>query len=61
MKIQISLHDGTAINADVPDYNAADMAKDLNDPKILMVTVGQIIVNKNAVKMVAPVVDQPTE
>jgi hypothetical protein len=55
MKIQISLHDGTAINADVPNYNAAEMAKDLNDPKILMVTVGQIIVNKNAVKLIAPV------
>ncbi|WP_366160539.1 hypothetical protein ABXS71_16765 [Bacillus infantis] len=55
MKIQISLHDGTAISADVQNYNAAEMAKDLNDPKILMVTVGQIIVNKNAVKLIAPV------
>ncbi|MFP7445205.1 hypothetical protein SFC50_16070 [Bacillus infantis] len=57
MKIQISLHDGTAISADVPNYNAAEMAKDLNDPKILMVTVGQIIVNKNFVKLIAPVAE----
>jgi hypothetical protein len=57
MKIQISLHDGTAITADVPDYNAAEMAEDLNNPKILMVTVGQIIVNKNAVKLIAPVAE----
>jgi hypothetical protein len=54
-KIQISLHDGNVITAEVASYNSADLANKLNDPKLLMVQVGDAIINKNAVKLIIPV------
>jgi hypothetical protein len=53
-KIQIALHDGSTITSEM-EYNAVELANSLNDPKLLMVTVGDVIVNKNAVKMIAPI------
>lgn len=53
--VQISLHDGITINAEITDYNAIDLANKLNDPKVLMVTVGDSIVNKNTVKLITPI------
>jgi hypothetical protein len=55
MTIQIFLHDGTTITAEMTDYNATDLATKLNDPKVLMVAVGNIIVNKQSVKLIAPI------
>jgi hypothetical protein len=55
MTVQIFLHDGTTITAEMTDYNAADLAAKLNDPKVLMVAVGNIIVNKQSVKLIAPI------
>lgn len=54
-KVQISLHDGMVITVDVPDYNAPELASSLNDPKLLMVNIGQVIINKNAVKLIIDV------
>jgi hypothetical protein len=54
-KIQISLHDGMVITIDVEDYNASELSAMLNDQKLLMVNIGQIIINKNAVKLIIPV------
>lgn len=53
-KIQVFLQDGTVITADMENYNATDLSLKLNDPKLLMVQIGEIIVNKNAVKLIAP-------
>lgn len=55
MTVQIILHDNTTITAEIVDYNAADLAEKLNDQKILMVAIGNIIVNKQSVKLIAPV------
>lgn len=52
--IQISLNDGQVITANVESYNATELSTKLNDPKLLMVTVGDIIINKNVVKMIMP-------
>jgi NADPH-dependent 7-cyano-7-deazaguanine reductase QueF-like protein len=53
--IQISLHDGTTITVGMESYNAAELSTKLNDQKLLVVTVGDVIVNKNTIKMIAPV------
>jgi hypothetical protein len=58
MTVQVILHDNTTITAEMTDYNAADLAAKLNDPKILMVAIGNIIVNKQSVKLIAPVQQQ---
>jgi hypothetical protein len=54
MNITIYLHDNTTIKADVTDYNPVEISKQLNDQRILTVVFGEVIINKNIVKMIAP-------
>jgi hypothetical protein len=54
INITIYLHDNTIIKADVTNYNAAELSAQFNDQRIMMVSFGNIIVNKNSVKMIAP-------
>jgi hypothetical protein len=58
MMVQIFLHDGTSISAEIADYNAAALAEKMNDPKLLMIAVGNVVVNKQAIKLIAPVQQQ---
>jgi exopolysaccharide biosynthesis protein len=53
--IQVYLHDGNVILATVDSYNAEELAATMNDQKVLMISVGNIVVNKNVVKYIAPV------
>jgi hypothetical protein len=53
MNIQITLHDGTTITGNMNNFNASELATKMNDQKILMITVGDIIVNKNHVESIA--------
>ena len=54
MTVQIFLHDGSVITADIKDYNASVLTDKLNDQKLLVITVGDIIINKQVIKMIAP-------
>jgi len=54
MNITIYLHNNTSFSAVVPNYDASIFAQQLNDPKILMVAIGSVIVNKNTVQLIAP-------
>ena len=54
MTVQIFLHDGSVITADINDYNASVLADKLNDSKLLVIAVGNIIINKQVIKMIAP-------
>lgn len=55
MNIQISLGDGTTITAHIENYNAAELAEQINNPKLTVIAIGDIIFNKNMVKTVIPV------
>lgn len=54
MTVQIFLHDGSVITADINDYNASVLADKLNDQKLLVIAIGNIIINKQIIKMIAP-------
>jgi hypothetical protein len=54
VNIQITLHDGSTITGNMNNFSAAELAAKMNDQKILMITVGDIIVNKNHVKSMTP-------
>lgn len=58
MSITIYLHNGATFSANVTDYDSGVLAQQLNDPKLLMLAVGNVIVNKNSVQLIAPT---PTE
>lgn len=53
--IQVYLHDGTIFTATVESYNADELATKMNDQRILMISIGDLIVNKNVVKYITPV------
>ena len=55
MNIQINLGDGTTINAFVENYNAAELAEKINNHQLVVVTIGDIIFNKNMIKTIIPV------
>ncbi|MGM9925219.1 MAG: hypothetical protein ACI35R_13320 [Bacillus sp. (in: firmicutes)] len=55
MDIQIFLHDGTTITANIKGYNAPELAEKLNDQRLLVISVGDYIINKNTLKMIAPI------
>ena len=55
MTVQIFLHDGSVITADIKDYDASVLADKLNDSKLLVIAVGNIIINKQIIKMIAPI------
>ena len=54
MKVQIILHDNTMITAEIANYDAAVLAEKINDPKLLMIAVGDVVINKQSVKLIAP-------
>lgn len=54
MNITIYLNNGTTFSANVTGYDASALALQLNDPKLLMLAVGDVIVNKNSVQLIAP-------
>lgn len=56
--IQVYLHDGNTITATVESYNAEELATKMNDQRILMISVGSMVVNKNVVKYITPVAAQ---
>jgi len=55
MNIQISLADGTTINAFVENYSAVELAEKINNHQLVVVTIGDIIFNKNMIKTIIPV------
>lgn len=58
MTVQIILHDNTTVTAEITNYDAATLAEKMNDPKLLMIAVGNVIINKQSVKLIAPVPTQ---
>lgn len=54
MNITIFLGNGQSLNADVEDYNPVEFTQSLNNPQILMVNIGDIVINKHAVQMIVP-------
>lgn len=61
MNITIYLQDNNTINATVEGYSSTEYAAKFNDPRVLMISIGDIVLNKNHVKMIAPTpIEQPT-
>lgn len=55
MNIQISLADGTTITAHIENYNTIELAEQINNQKLTVIAIGDIIFNKNMVKTIVPI------
>lgn len=60
MKITIYLNNGMQFTADVEGYDAADFSNKMNNPQMVTISIGNIVVNKHAVMMVVPSEVVPT-
>jgi hypothetical protein len=57
--IQVVLHDNKAFTMMLENYNADELETELNNPTKTVVKIGQLLVNRNSVKLVVPT--EPTE
>lgn len=55
IKIQATLHDGTIILSEVASYSAEETETKMNDPKLLVIRVGDAVIHKNQIKLIVPV------
>ena len=61
MKITVTLNGGKEINVDAPSYNASEITEKMNDPQITMVNIGDVVLGKHSVMMIAPFVEPVKE
>lgn len=54
MKVTITLNGGKEIVADTPTYDAAEITKKMNDTQITMINIGDVVLGKHSVMMIAP-------
>lgn len=60
MNITIYLNNGMQFKATVEGYDAADFATKMNNPQLVVISIGNIVLNKNAVMMIVPTDVVPT-
>ena len=52
--VTLYLNNGDAVHIRVEDYNAAELTRDLNDPRLTMIVLGDSIINKYMFMMLVP-------
>lgn len=60
MKVNIYLNDNKVISMESPSFDAQDMESKLNNPKLLMLVVGDFVLNKNTIAAMGPESTTPT-
>lgn len=54
MNLTMYLNNGMSFNISVEGYNASEFSTLMNDSKVVTVSIGDIIVNKNAIFLIIP-------
>ncbi|OAH59258.1 hypothetical protein AWH48_16090 [Domibacillus aminovorans] len=58
MNLSITLNDGSSISATIPDFpasaSASAFASNLNEPKLMAIAIGSIVLNKNIIVSITP-------
>lgn len=54
MQIKIYLNNGLTFTADAAEYNGSGFAKAINDPQLQVVSIGDLVISKHAILLVAP-------
>lgn len=61
MQIKIYLNNGITFTAEATDYNGSDFAKAINNRETQVVSIGDLVISKHAILLVAPAdVVEPT-
>lgn len=54
MQIKIYLNNGITFTADAAEYNGASFAQAINDRDSQVVSIGDLVISKHAILLVAP-------
>lgn len=54
MKVEIHLNNGEVLVEDVAIYEKAKLLETLNNPSVVHISIGEMIVNKHSVLLVRP-------
>ena len=54
MDIKISLNNGKELKVNVPNYNASEITENMNNPEIVAVNIGDVIISKHSISIVEP-------
>lgn len=57
MTIRILLNTGEELTGAVENFDAMELAKQLNNPQVMFITIGNYIVQKQSIRMIVPVLD----
>lgn len=60
MKVNIYLNDNKSISMESESFDAQEMESKLNNPKLLMLVVGNYVLNKNTIAAMGPESTNPT-
>lgn len=52
--ISVVLHENKSYTIEVESFVAEEVANKLNDHSLLMVSIGDLVVNKNSIKLITP-------
>ena len=60
MNITIYLNNGMKFDANVEGYDAVDFSNKMNNPQLVTVSIGDIVVSKHAILLVIPTETVPS-
>lgn len=61
MKITITLNSGKEITVETDKYNATEIKNEMNDQQITAINIGDVVLGKHTVTMIAPYVEPVVE
>lgn len=56
--IHVYLHDNSKYTIEVENFDSTALAAKLNDHSLLMVAIGDLVVNKNSIKLITPLASE---
>lgn len=60
-KVEIHLNNGLKVNAELTGFNGSDFTKDLNNPNLTHINVGDVVINKHAILLMLPISETTLE
>ena len=61
MKVTVTLNGGKEFTVDVENYDATEITKNMNDPQIQVINIGNVVLGKHSIMMIAPTSIVPNE
>ena len=54
MEVKVVLNGGKEFTVNVENYNATEITKNMNDQQIQVINIGNVVLGKHSIMMIAP-------